>query len=135
MPENILVDLNIILDVLLERSGHQASQSILELQQLDRAHVFISGHAVTTFAYLLEHAKVPNAEIRRHLHWLLQTFSVVDTNQEILMNALPSQIADYEDALVEQAAISCNASRIITRNTKDFIRSRIPATSPESFIS
>lgn len=133
MPKNILVDLNIILDVLLDRPGQQASQLVLELRQTKGYTVFISGHMVTTFAYLLENAKVPQAEIRRHIDWLLQTFSVVSTNVEILRDAMESQIADYEDAVIERTAVACQASQIITRNIKDFRLSVVPATTPESF--
>lgn len=133
MPKNILVDLNVILDVLLERAGHQASQSVLELQQTRGYTLFISGHTVTTFAYLLEYTKVPQPEIRRHVDWLLQTFSVVSTNVDILKDALKSPITDYEDAVIEQAALACKSSLIITRNIKDFRLSVVSAITPESF--
>ena len=134
MPKNILVDLNVILDVLLERSGYQASQSVLELQQTEGHTLFISAHTVTTFAYLLEHAKVPRTEISRHIDWLLQTFSVVSTSAEILNDALESRITDYEDAVIEQAALECQASLIVTRNIKDFRLSAVSATTPESLV-
>lgn len=134
MPKNILVDLNVILDVLLERPGHQASQAVLELQQTRGCTLFISGHMVTTFAYLLEYAKVPQAEIRRHVDWLLQTFSVVSTKVEILKDAVESHVADYEDAVIEQAALACQASLISTRNKKDFRLSAVPAITPKSFV-
>ncbi|HET9174031.1 MAG TPA: PIN domain-containing protein [Candidatus Saccharimonadales bacterium] len=135
MHKNILVDLNIILDVLLERPGYKASQAILEIQSPFDYTLFISAHAVTTFAYLLENAKVPKKEIIRYVNWLLQTFSVVATNDGILENALKSHITDYEDAVVEQAALDCGASIIITRNVNDFRQSMLPATTPEEFIS
>ncbi len=133
MPKSILVDLNIILDVLLERPGFEASRSILELQESALYNVHISGHAVTTFAYLLEHAKVPRTEILRHVVWLLQTFLIVATTGDILNSATKSRIADYEDAVVEQAALTCGASEVITRNLKDFSNSSVPAITPELF--
>lgn len=134
MAKNILVDLNVIMDVLLERPGYQASQSVLQLQHTRGHTLFISGHMVTTFAYLLEYAKVPQAEIHRQIDWLLQTFSVVSTNAEILKDAVESRITDYEDAVVEQAAVVCQASVIVTRNIKDFKLSAVPATTPESLV-
>ena len=132
MRKNILVDLNVILDVLLERSGYQSSQVVLE----SSLHtIFISGHIVTTFAYLLENAKVPSEEIKRNIDWLLNTFIVVATTDKILNKALKSDIADFEDAVIKQAAINCEAETIITRNVKDFAESTIPAVTPEEFIS
>ena len=135
MHKNILVDLNIILDVLLERPGYKASQAVLEIQSPIDYTVFVSAHVVTTFAYLLENAKVPKEEIKRNVDWLLQSFSIVATDSGILKSSLKSNIKDYEDAVVEQAALGCGASVIVTRNVKDFGQSAIPATTPEKFIS
>lgn len=133
MQRNILVDLNVILDILLERPGYTASQAALESRSIGYT-LCISGHIVTTFAYLLEHAKVPHSEIRRNIGWLLQTFSVVATSDSILSGALESAITDYEDAVIEQAALQCKASVIVTRNVKDFAKSAVQAVSPEKFI-
>ncbi len=134
MHKNILVDLNIILDVLLERPGYKASQAVLEIQSPIDYTVFVSAHVVTTFTYLLENAKVPKEEIKRNVDWLLQSFSIVATDSRILLSALKSNIKDYEDAVVEQAALGCGASVIITRNVNDFSQSAIPATTPEKFL-
>ena len=132
MRKNILVDLNVILDVLLERRGYQSSQAVLESSLYK---IFISAHIVTTFAYLLENAKVPKEEIKRNIDWLLDTFEVVATTDEILGKALKSDIADFEDAVIEQAALKCEAEAIITGNINDFTKSTIHAVTPEEFIA
>ena len=134
MPKNILIDLNVILDVLLERAGHQASQAVLELGEQGLNRLYISAHAVTTFAYLLENAGVTKTQIKRQLNWLLQTFKVVAINDSLLKSALLSRLADYEDAVVERAAVDCAAAAIITRNTKDFKTSLVPALTPENYL-
>ncbi|MGI9027769.1 MAG: PIN domain-containing protein [Candidatus Saccharimonadales bacterium] len=133
MPKNIVIDLNVILDVLLKRQGYEASRSVLELHQSPSCNLYISAHAVTTFAYLLEHANVPRVEVLRQINWLLGTFSVISTTNDILKAATQSRITDYEDAVVEQAAIACKASMIITRNIKDYKNSAIKAIKPESY--
>ena len=132
MRKNILVDLNVILDVLLERRGYQSSQAVLESSLYK---IFISAHIVTTFAYLLENAKVPLNEIKRNIDWLLNTFVVVATTDIILSKALKSDVIDFEDAVIEQAALNCEAEAIITRNVKDFTKSTIPALTPEAFMA
>src|SRR5665213_1501333 len=102
MPKNILVDLNVIVDVLLERKGAEASTSILELGERSNFSLYVSAHMVTTFAYILESAKVPSTQLLQHVHWLLETFIVVPVDSTLLKNALKSQIKDYEDAVVER---------------------------------
>jgi len=134
MPKNILIDLNVIIDVLLERQGYESSLSVLLLNTEDNYKLFVSAHIVPTFAYLLENAKVPPKEILRQINWLVHTFSVVEVNSNLLKKALKSKITDYEDAVTEQAALVCSATSIITRNTKDFKNSLIKAITPENFI-
>lgn len=134
MPKNILIDLNVIVDVLLDRKGAEASTSILELGENNNFSLYVSAHMVTTFAYILESAKVPGAKVLQHIHWLLETFIVVPVDGVLLKNALKSHIKDYEDAVAERAALVCRASAIITRNGKDFVASTIPVFSPEEYL-
>ncbi len=133
MPKNILIDLNVIVDVLLEREGFESSRNVLELSEVGSHRLYISAHMVTTFAYILEEAKVPRSEILRHIEWLLQMFIIVPVDKALLQAALKSRINDYEDAVVEQAAIICNASAIVTRNIKDFKTGSVWVLTPEEY--
>ncbi|HEY1835411.1 MAG TPA: PIN domain-containing protein [Candidatus Saccharimonadales bacterium] len=134
MPKNLLIDLNVVIDVFLERAGYEASRDVIALGQHDDYRLFLSAHAVTTFAYLLESAKVPKTQISRHIDWLLQTFRIVPVDGALLRTALASQVRDYEDAVVEGAAITCNGSTIVTRNLKDFKASVVLAAKPEDYL-
>lgn len=131
----LLIDLNIILDVLLDRKGSTASLAILELGEDDDYELCVSAHMVTTLAYLLEHAKVPHHVLLEHIQWVLQVFSVIPTQSSLLKKALPSPLRDYEDAVVEQAALACNARIIITRNIKDFTQSKVTVQTPEDYLT
>lgn len=131
---NILIDLNVILDVLLERKGYSAAQKVLELSEDSSHGLFISAHMVTTFAYLLENAKVPPYQITHQLSWLLETFTVVQLDDVVLKNALKSRIKDYEDAVIEQAALACDATSIVTRNVTNFQTSAVQALTPEVYL-
>ncbi len=135
MPKNILIDLNVILDLLLDRKGSDASKTVLELSEQDSHHLYISAHIVTTFSYLLEESNVPISVIQNHINWLIETFTVVPVDSTLLKHALKSRIIDYGDAVIEQAAIACGATAIITRNVKDFKASSLPALKPEEYIS
>lgn len=123
-----------ILDLLLDRKGSDTSKTVLELSESQNHHVYLSSHIVTTFAYLLEAAKVPISQVQYHINWLLETFMIVPLDSILLKNALKSRINDYEDAVIEQAAIICGATAIIIRNVKDFNASAIPALRPEEYL-
>lgn len=133
MPKNIFVDLNVILDVLLQRQGYESSRDVLRLGEQASYRLYISAHMVTTFAYLLEQANVPQPTIRKHVVWLLDTFSVVATDDQLLRKAAQSKLTDFEDAVVEQAASCVEAQVIVTRNIRDFKQSLVGAQTPEEY--
>jgi predicted nucleic-acid-binding protein len=134
MQTNIFIDLNIILDVFLERKGFEASSDVIQLGEQSNTTLHISAHMVTTFVYLLESAKVPRQKILLHIEWLLNTFTVTPVGSDLLYKALKSNIGDYEDAVIEQAAQISECNTIITRNIKDFKNSIVKAQTPEEFI-
>ncbi len=134
MPKNILVDLNVIIDALLERPGYQAAQTVLDSSVSRNTALYISAHMHTTLAYLLESAKLSQADIRSQLQWVLQKFEIVPVDSKLLTAALKSDISDYEDAVVEQAAVRCQAAVIVTGNVKDFKRSVVRAVTPEEHL-
>ncbi len=134
MPKNILIDLNVILDVFLERKGFEASSDVIQLSESKNYNLYISAHIVSTLAYLLENANVPRSQIIKHIDWMLLVFVVVPVDSPLLRLALKSQINDFEDAIIEQAARASSSGLIITRNLKDFKASTVAAMAPEQFL-
>lgn len=61
----------------------------------------------------------------------MQIASVTD---EIIMAALQSSIADFEDAVTSEAANAADVEVIVTRNIADFADSAVPAVLPEDFL-
>jgi len=59
-------------------------------------------------------------KIIQSIGWLLNTFTVIPIDDSLLSKALKSNVHDYEDAVVEQAAYLSGSVAIITRNDKDF---------------
>ena len=135
MQTNILIDLNIIIDVFLERTGFESSTDIIQLGEHDTCRLYISAHIISTFAYLLENAKVPRPEILKHIAWLLQIFTIVAVDNVLISQALKSNIIDFEDALIEQAALNTACQTIITRNVKDFKLGAVRTRTPEEFLA
>ncbi len=134
MQKSILIDINVILDVFLERPGFEASRDVLLAGERGEYVLSLSAHSVTTLAYLLESSKVPKSVVTKHIAWILQVFEIVSVDQQILQAALRSKVQDYEDAVVEQSAAICGAAAVITRNTSDFRLSMVPALTPEQFL-
>jgi hypothetical protein len=49
----------------------------------------------------------------------------------VLASALDADFGDFEDAVIHEAACHVGADAIVTRNKKDFKKSRVPVYSSE----
>ncbi len=66
---------------------------------------------------------------------LLQLFEVSGVDRAIIMAALQSDMNDFEDAIQSETALVNRIDFTITRNGKDLIKSKIPALTPNDFIT
>lgn len=131
----ILVDTNIVLDVLLRRTDFfNASYNVLKLSTLDKAEAFVTANAITDIYYILRRANKNADKSKEVIIQLLKLVGIADAIASDIMNALSSKVTDFEDALVGAIARRVKADYIVTRNTKDFSNSPVPAIDPINFL-
>jgi predicted nucleic-acid-binding protein len=131
----ILVDTNIVLDVLLRRTDFfNASYNVLKLSTLDKAEIFVTANAITDIYYILRRANKNADKSKEVIIQLLKLVGIADAIASDIMNALSSKVTDFEDALVGAIARRVKADYIVTRNTKDFCNSPVPAIDPINFL-
>ena len=129
----LLLDTNIILDVVFQRSGEPASSALIASCG-NQNQASLAWHSIATLAYLIESQK--NSTVARSVITdLLSWAQVASTGHADAVRALQLPMADFEDALQVCAAQACNADYIITRNQRDFVKSPLPALSPEEFLA
>ena len=66
---------------------------------------------------------------------LLSLFDILDTTEMDVRKAITSDMADYEDAVMVETADRTEMDFIITRNLKDYSKSRVPVCSSEEFVA
>ena len=131
----VLVDTNVVLDVLLERRPFsEASAQVFALVEESRIEGFLCATTLTTIDDLLGQALAP-AKAREALQRLLNLFEIAPVNRPVLEQALRSGIADFEDAVLEQAGRLVAVDAITTRNVRDFGKSTITVFDPLELIS
>ena len=131
--KKIIIDINIIMDVAVKRKNFKSSQKIIDCCIKEMIKGYVCSHEITTLSYLLQKAynrQQANEFIKR----IIDMFSILPSTGEILKSALDSKIKDYEDAVIEVTGLKNNIDFIITRNIKDFDKSRIESLSPEEFL-
>ena len=131
----VLVDTNVVLDVLLERRPFsEASAQVFALVEESRIEGFLCATTLTTVDDLLGQALAP-AKAREALQRLLNLFEIAPVNRPVLEQALRSGIADFEDAVLEQAGRLVAVDAITTRNVRDFGKSTVTVFDPLELIS
>lgn len=65
---------------------------------------------------------------------LLKFIDIVESNKATVLNALYSDFNDFEDALQNYAVENTEIKIIITRNIKDYKKSKLSVYTPDSFL-
>ena len=130
-----LVDTNVVLDVLLDRRPHSAdSVRVFGLVETGCIQGLLCATTITTIDYLLLQS-LSRTEARKHLGQLMRLFDIAPVNRVVLEGAMRSRVADFEDAVLEQAAWLAGADWIVTRNTRDFAHSTIRVHDPRECLA
>lgn len=129
-----LVDTNIFLDVLLDREDlADGSQAVLNFMEAHAGEGWIAWHTLANLYYI--GAKLAGRRrTLQEIDAILDVFAVCPVGTSQAKAARLLQVSDFEDALQIAAAQSAGTERIITRNTRDFPNSPVPAISPETFL-
>ena len=128
--KRLLLDVNLILDVLLDRKPHADDASaVWEAVETGRATGYLSAHAVTTVHYL--NAKAVGSKMAGSTtDALLSVFDVSVVDEAVLRAAAALNWKDFEDAVTTSAAIRSRCDAIVTRNPKDFAKASIRVMAP-----
>ncbi|GHV95008.1 twitching motility protein PilT [Spirochaetia bacterium] len=132
--KNIVIDVNIFMDFLFKREGHEKVAEIFKYFIKRKIRGFVCAHEITTLYYFLDKTSNNANKIRKSIAGIMKRFEVIEINAEILNKALYSKIADFEDAVIEISSNEKNAEYILTRNIKDFKKSIVSAITPEELL-
>lgn len=127
----ILLDTNIVLDLLMDRMPFADSAvELFSKVESGTAIGYLCGTTITTVYYLTAKA-VGAARARKELGKLLTIFEIAPVNRQVLESALAAGFADFEDAVIHEAARHAGADAIVTRDRKDYKKSRIAVYTSE----
>ena len=131
----VLFDTNIILDVLLDRKPFVDHASLLMSKvELSEINGFLCATTITTIHYLLS-KYLDKEKAVTSIHSIMALFEVASVNRLVIESSLKSKFNDFEDSVLHEAARHAGAEYIITRNIKDFKKSKIPVFTPTEFLS
>lgn len=128
-----LIDTNIIIDALQSRDGFNRDAKEVILCAPDFGGC-VTANSVTDIYYLQHQYFHDRETTKENLIEVLRLFDILDTIAEDCRNALRSSIADFEDAVMVEAAMREGVDVIVTRNKKDFKGSPVEVLTPKEFL-
>jgi predicted nucleic acid-binding protein len=133
--KTLLLDLNVILDVILDRQPDaDAAAALWSAIEAGQGRGLIPAHGITTIFYLIEKAR--GAEFaRRGVERLISVFGVAPVNEAVVHRALALAWRDFEDAVCAAAAEASGCEVIVTRDPSGFPDAPLPVVDPIAALS
>ncbi|MBP6681199.1 MAG: PIN domain-containing protein [Saprospiraceae bacterium] len=133
--KKIFLDTNILVDLIADRKPFSKyTIQLFQKAELNEIQLFTSSHSIATTHYLLKKYLGEN-ELRVVIYDLLDYVTVISVDIDIIKKGLRSNHRDFEDSIqILCASTVPNIDCIVTRNTKDFKTSEIPAFNPDEII-
>lgn len=132
----ILVDTNIIIDALTGREPFRKdAEQIFLLAANQIEDMYITASSATDIYYLVRKHLHSTGQAKNVMAKLYELFRILDVTFSDCQEALSSEVVDYEDAVLSCCAFRNHMDYIITRNIKDFERSKVQASLPKAFIN
>lgn len=131
----LLIDANIILDVLLNRSEFVKDSSMIwKLCETEQIRGCVSTLTFANLVYIMRKQLDPE-KVEDVLHKLSLIFEFTDFSVSDLNRAAELSWKDFEDAVQSVTAERIHADYIITRNVRDFAKSKVMAFTPSELLA
>lgn len=132
----LLFDTNIILDALSEReNNHKASKQLITYVVCGDIKGYLSAKQITDIYYSLRKYFSDELKRRSAIKTIINTFEILPTTKSDINYCLNSEMADLEDALLDEVcSVNC-INGWVTNNIKDFNKAKSVIFSPNDVLS
>ena len=133
--DKVLIDTDVILDFFFDREPFaEFATEIFNLCEENKIKGFTTPVIICNVFYLLRKSAKHEIIIEK-IKQLLNIIAIVKMDKEVVFGALNSNFKDFEDALQNFSAIENREIKIIlTRNIKDFKKSKLAILTPETYL-
>ena len=132
---SVLIDTDVILDFFFDRKPYSDdAATILSKCEKGLLQGFVTPVIISNVYYLLAQSGKQEKVIEKLIS-LLSIIDVVSMDKNIIMVALNSDFKGFEDALQNYSAeFQGQIKVILTRNTKDYKKSKLSFMKPDEFL-
>jgi hypothetical protein len=131
----LLVDVNVFIDVLTKRMNWEGSLRVVNLvRQFPEIEGWIFALTVPLL-YFFRRRVIEEKQARSDAQEIVKGFRLVPLTQEIIDNALASELPDFEDNIQLHSAEATAVDYLITRNTRHFQSAQVAIVTPEEWLA
>ena len=131
----ILVDTNVIIDALTSREPFKEDAEQIFMLAANRIEdMYITASSATDIYYLVRKYLHNTEQAKSVMSKLYELFYILDVTAKDCKEALLSDMNDYEDAVISCCAVRNHIDHIVTRNIKDYEKSKVHAILPDECI-
>ena len=130
----LLIDAIVLLDVLMKRQEFVKDSSVIwKLCETGKVKGYVSSLTIASIVDIMQKEMDPQ-KIEEVLSMLSMIFEFTDLCVSAIQQTARMQWNDYEDAIQSATAQRIHTDFIITRNIKDFAKSKILAFTPAELL-
>jgi predicted nucleic acid-binding protein len=135
MSDKVFLDTDVIIDYLTDRSPIAHDSTLLfELHEQNLIEIYISALSINNIHYI-SRKHIGEKKSVNLIKNLIENIEVVGTSKSEIVKALNSGFRDFEDSIQHATALTIEGLQaIITRNTKDYKKSKVAVFSPEIYL-
>ena len=131
----VLLDTNVILDIALKREPFFTnSAEVFRVIEKNHYNAFVSATSINDIYYIARKDKGHKTAIE-FIKNLIELVDIAGVDKFVILDAIDSNITDFEDAIQNHAAIKIECDSIITRNKRDFKNSELQIFTPDEFLN
>lgn len=131
----ILIDTNIIIDALTGREPfREAAEQIFLLAANQTADMYITASSATDIYYIVRKHLHSEEQAKNTMSKLYELFCILDVTSSDCQEALLTDMKDYEDSVISCCTKRKQMNYIITRNIKDYEKSKVRAVLPDELL-
>jgi len=135
MVSKLFIDSDVVIDFFTDRGTFvNPASELFDLSEQGRFQLYISAVSINNIYYIvrkfLGHQRA--VEI---VEELTEMTHIVGTTRDEIMQALKNGFSDFEDSIQYSTALTVDGiEAIITRNVRDYKKSKIAVYTPENFL-
>ena len=130
----LLIDTNVILDMVLKRSGCDISMELFRKVKETGAGAYITASSVTDIFYIIRKETHDTSRTYAIMENIFRLVAVLSVTEKDIGDAFGQKWKDFEDCVQYMTGKNSRMDYIITVNRKDYADALLPVMTPAAWI-